>query len=267
MPKLHVNGVELYYEDEGSGPDTILFTHSLLFSGRMFDAQVAALKDRYRCVRFDFRGQGRSPVTAGGYDIDTLTEDTIGVIEALECAPCHFVGFSMGGFVGLRLGFRRPELLRSLMLLDTSADPEPPENLPRYRLLNLIARWLGAGVVAGQVMSVFFGPSFMSDPARAAQRVEWQRRIAANDRIGATRAVKGVITRQGVIEEIHNIPVPTLILVGAEDAGTAPHYSERMHERIPDSELVIVPGTGHMTPVEAPDVVTGAMEAFLSRVG
>ncbi len=267
MLKLHVNGVELYYEDEGSGPDTILFTHSLLFSGRMFDAQVAVLKDRYRCVRFDFRGQGRSPVTAGGYDIDTLTEDTIGVIEALKCAPCHFVGFSMGGFVGLRLGFLRPELLRSLMLLDTSADPEPPEGLPRYRLLNLIARWLGPGVVAGQVMSVFFGPNFMSDPARAAQRAEWQRRIAANDRIGVTRAVKGVITREGVVDEVHNIRVPTLILVGAEDAGTPPRYSERMHERIPSSELVMIPGAGHMAPVESPEAVNAALESFLSRVG
>ena len=60
MPKLRVNGVELYYEDVGSGPQTIVFAHGLLWSCRMFDAQVAALKDRYRCVSFDFRGQGQT---------------------------------------------------------------------------------------------------------------------------------------------------------------------------------------------------------------
>lgn len=267
MPKIHVNGAELYYEDEGAGPETILFTHSLLLSGRMFDQQVAALKDRYRCVRFDFRGQGRSAVAASGYDIDTLAEDAVAVIETLDIAPCHYFGFSMGGFAGLRLGFRRPDLLRSLALIDTSADPEPPENLPRYRLLNLLARWLGPGTVAGQVMPVLFGPDFMTNPNRAAERASWQGQIAANDPVGVTRAVKGVITRESVYDQIHNIPVPTLILVGAEDAGTTPDHSERMHERIPDSELVIVPGAGHMTPVEAPQAVTAALESFLTRVG
>lgn len=66
MPRLSVNGATIYYEEHGTGPETIVFAHGLLWSGRMFDHQVNALKDRYRCIAFDFRGQGQSEVTASG---------------------------------------------------------------------------------------------------------------------------------------------------------------------------------------------------------
>ena len=84
MPKLQINDAEIYFEEHGAGPETIVFAHGLLWSGRMFDNQVNALQDRYRCITFDFRGQGQSEVTKSGYDIDTLTEDAAALIEARE---------------------------------------------------------------------------------------------------------------------------------------------------------------------------------------
>src|SRR5574341_1081632 len=179
MPEIQINGVRLHYTDEGSGPQAIVFAHGLLWSGRMFEAQVNALKDRYRCVTFDFRGQGQSEVSRDGYDIETLYGDAAALIGALGCAPCHFVGLSMGGFVAMRLAARCPELVRSMILLETSADPEPEENVPRYRLLNLIARWLSLRLVAGPVMRIMFGQTFLNDPARAAQREEMRQRLFA----------------------------------------------------------------------------------------
>jgi len=91
MPRLCVNGATIHYEEHGTGPETIVFAHGLLWSGRMFDRQVDALKDRYRCITFDFRGQGQSEVTATGYDMDTLAADAAALIEVLHCAPCHRV--------------------------------------------------------------------------------------------------------------------------------------------------------------------------------
>lgn len=267
MPEIDLPGARLHYEETGSGPETIVFAHGLLWSGDMFAAQVDALADRYRCVRFDFRGQGRSAVTEGGYDMDTLTGDAAGLIEALGCAPCHFAGLSMGGFVALRLALRRPELLRSLILLETTADAEPADNVPRYRRLNLVARWLGLGLVARPVMKIMFGEKFLTDPARAAERADWRRRLVANHRVGITRAVTGVIERQGVADEIHRIDLPTLIVVGDQDVATVPEKSHRMHARIPGSELVVVPGAGHTSTVEEPAAVTAAIEAFLGKLG
>jgi pimeloyl-ACP methyl ester carboxylesterase len=265
MPTLQVNGAELFYDERGSGPETVVFAHGLLFDGRMFDAQVAALSGRFRCLTFDFRGQGRSAVTPDGYDMDTLAEDAAALIEALGAAPCHFVGLSMGGFVGLRLASRRPELLRSLAVLDSSADPEPADNLPRYRLLNTIARWLGLRVVAGRVMPIVFGRSFLRDPGRREVRELWRQRIVSRDRRGITRAVRGVIYRDGVRDELPGIRVPTLILVGEEDLATPRERSERMRVAIPGAELVVVPRAGHSSPIENPEAVSAALEELLAR--
>lgn len=266
MPSIALNGARIHYTETGSGAETIVFSHGLLWSGQMFEAQIAALAPRYRCIAFDHRGQGRSAVTRAGYDMDTLTADAAALIEALGAAPCHFVGLSMGGFVGMRLAARRPELLRSLVLLNTTADAEPAENIARYRRLNRAARWLGLRPVVGPVMSIMFGSAFLGDPARARQRALMRQRLLANRRIGVTRAVSGVIARAGVADELHRIRLPTLIGTGAEDVATVPAKSERLHAAVPHAELVVFAGAGHTSCIEAPAAVTTAIADFLQRL-
>ncbi|HUY76687.1 MAG TPA: alpha/beta fold hydrolase [Ktedonobacterales bacterium] len=264
MPTTHVNGAQLYYEEHGAGPETIVFAHGLFWSGEMFAAQVAALQDRYRCVTFDFRGQGQSEMTRDGYDMETLAEDAAALIRQLGLAPCHFAGLSMGGFIGMRLALRQPELLRSLILLETSADPEPAENLPSYRKLLTVAQVIGLHPVAGRVMPTMFGQTFMRDPARAQQRAEWQARLAGNQRPGILNATRGVLDRVGVADQLDQIRTPTLIIVGDEDVATKPDRAQRMAERIPGARLVTIPHAGHTSTVEEPAAVTAAIEAFLA---
>ena len=119
---MQVNGAELYVEDTGGTGSAIVFSHGLLWSTKMWRFQVEALRGRFRCIAYDHRGQGRSEVTSAGYDMDTLTLDAAALIEKLGVQPVHFVGLSMGGFVGMRLGARRPELLKTLTLIETAAD-------------------------------------------------------------------------------------------------------------------------------------------------
>jgi 3-oxoadipate enol-lactonase len=266
MPHIKVNGAQLYYEQHGAGPETILFAHGLLMSGRMFDSQVDALRDRYRCITFDFRGQGQSEVTADGYDMDTLTADAAGLIRSFGCAPCHFLGLSMGGFVGMRLAIQTPELIKSLMLLETTADPEPKENVSRYRRMNFVARWISLSLVAAPVMKIMFGGKFLEDPSRAALRARLRRRVLSNHRVGISRAVRGVISRQGVYEQLDRIKTPTLIVVGDQDIATGPAKAERMHARIRGSKLRIIPGAGHSSSIEEPEAVNAAIDEFLSSL-
>jgi 3-oxoadipate enol-lactonase len=266
MPHIRVNGVNLYYEDSGGTGEPIVFSHGLLWSGKMFCAQVAALKDRYRVITYDHRGQGQSEVAPDGYDMETLYQDCLALIDALKIAPCHFAGLSMGGFMGLRIAARRPDLLRSLILIETTSDPEPTENLGRYRLLNLIARWIGFGPVTNPVMKIMFGQKFLNDPARTVEREEMKQWLHANNRVGVTRAVMGVITRQGVYDEIDKITVPTLIMVGDQDVATVPAKSERMHVKIKGSKLVIVPGGGHSSTVEEPAFINQTISDFLNSL-
>jgi len=267
MPDLAVNGASLHYEDTGSGPEAIVFSHGLLMRGEMFSAQVAHLSARYRCIAYDHRGQGRSAVTPGGYDMETLAADAAALVQALGIAPVHFVGLSMGGFVGLRLAARRPELLRSLTLIDTSAEPEPREKVGSYRLLGFIGRWFGYGLVVGRVMPIMFGKTFLGDPARAADRQRWRTFLLGNDRVGIQRALEGVLTRTGVESELANIDVPTLILVGDEDVATPPARAERIRAGIAGSQLVVIRGAGHSSTVEQPAAVAAAIGTFLDALG
>ncbi|MFN8581278.1 MAG: alpha/beta fold hydrolase [Gemmatimonadaceae bacterium] len=266
MPHLDLDEARLFYQDSGGTGPAVVFSHGLLFDHRMFDAQVAALRDRFRCIAYDHRGQGQSTSPPmRWYDMETCYRDAVQLIEALGAAPCHFVGLSMGGFVGLRLAIRRPDMLRSLTLLDTSADPEPADNVPKYRMLNLIAKLLSIRLVAGRVMPILFGASFLADPARDADRAMWRARVMDNGRDIAP-AVLGVIFRDGVADELAQIHVPTLIAVGAEDVATVPDKSRAMHAVIPGSRFAIIPNAGHSSSIEQPTLVTQALAAFLSDV-
>jgi 3-oxoadipate enol-lactonase len=264
MPHLRTNGVNLYYEEAGAGPEAIIFAHGLLMSGRMFEAQVQALQDRYRCIAFDFRGQGKSEIAAAGYDMYTLTEDTAGLIRTLGAGPCHFVGLSMGGFVGMRLAVHHPELLRSLVLMDRAAGKEP--HWLRYHVLRLVSRWFGPRAVAGRVMPILFGRKFIADTSRSALHERWRTHLLTNDPVGVARAARGVIDRRGFEEHLGRIGVPTLILVGADDRATPPEKSRYLHENIPGSRLVIIPDGGHSLSIEEPLAVNHLLYGFLQEL-
>ncbi|MCA9662269.1 MAG: alpha/beta fold hydrolase [Myxococcales bacterium] len=267
MAKISINGCELYYEDSG-GHDkpVVVLSHGLLWSSAMFQAQVEALSDRYRVICYDHRGQGRSAVPRGRVvTIEACYRDAVALIEALNLGPCHFGGLSMGGFVAMRIAARRPDLLRSCVLMETSADPEPLENVGPYRRLNLVARWIGLRLVADKVMPIMFGRSFMTDPQRGAERELWRGRLMANRR-SIYKAVNGVIERAGVYHELRRIELPTLIIVGDEDTATTPEKSRRLHEAISGSKLVLIEGAGHTSSVEQPVSVSFALRQFLDEV-
>ena len=266
MPRITVNGVELYYEDSGGAGEVVLFSHGLLWNTALFAPQVAALKGRFRCVAYDHRGQGRSADVPGReIGMDLLTEDAAALIAALGLGRVHFCGLSMGGFIGMRLAARHPQLLRSLILCETSADAEPAENVPKYRKLNFVARWLGLRFVVGQVMPILFGRSALADPRRAPEVARWRAQLAGNRR-SIWRAVNGVIERAAVLDELPRITAPTLIIVGDEDVATVPAKAERMARAIPGARLVRIPQAGHSSTVEQPAAVNAALVEFLERV-
>lgn len=265
MPRLNVHGADLYYEDTGDGPLTpVVFAHGLLWSGAMFDPQVAALRATRRCVRFDFRSQGRSAFTREGCDMDTLADDAAAVIEALGVGPCHFVGLSMGGFVGLRLAAYRPDLLRSLTLIASAADAEPRDSVPKYRAMTLGARAFGVGPLSSRVMRIMFGEDFLTDPARVVQREALRAELAALDPRAVQVAIEGVLTRRPVTHLLARIKTPTQVISGERDRAVVAARSRRTAEGIPGARFVAIPHAGHTTTLEEPAAVTSALGDFFA---
>ncbi len=270
MPTFTRDDATLHYTDTHA-PDgrpeapTVFFGHGLLFSGWMFHPQIAALRNEFRCVAIDWRGQGESSATKGGYDMDTLADDAVALIETLGVAPVHYVGLSMGGFIGQRIAARRPELVRTLTLIDTSAGPEDPEKVKRYRLLARIYRITGIAAVRKAVLPIMFGPAFLADTSRKQIINEWQLRLSRSRRAGVSKAVLGVADRLPVENEISRIGAPTLVIVGADDAATPPHKSERIAERIPGARLEQIENCGHSGSLEQPEAVTALLRSFLAQ--
>ena len=268
MPTFARGSATIAYSDTGAPPEradapAVFFGHALLFSGWMFHPQIAAPKSQYRCVAIDWRGQGDSPAANDGYDMDTLTDDAVALIESLRVAPVHFVGLSMGGFVGQRIDARRPELIRTLTLLDTSAGSQ---RATKFKLLGTVFRVTGIGVLRKTVLPMVFGPMFRADASNKQVIEEWERRLRRSRRSGISKAVIGVADRLPV-ERDRRHPGATLVIVGADDATTPPDESRRIVDLIPGARLVTVVDCGHITTLEQPDTVTEMLRNFLTPAG
>jgi 3-oxoadipate enol-lactonase len=266
MPVIEVNGTSLYYEDTGPGStgETIVFSHGLLWSTELFAPQIEALRDRYRCIAWDHRGQGRSGAdhrhTIG---IELVWQDAVALLDALGLSRVHFAGLSMGGFVAMRVAARRPDLVDKLILIETSYDPEPIENVGRYRLLSAVTRTLGPRVVRSRAAPIMLGKTILGDPTRKADVARFTELMTRRRDIW--KAVNGVIDRAGIApSELSRITSPTLVIVGDEDVATPLAKAERIAAAIRGSQLVRVPRAGHSATVEEPAAVTSAISTFLA---
>jgi 3-oxoadipate enol-lactonase len=261
MPMIRANGTALYYEDTGGSGAPVVFSHGMLWNTALFAPQIGVLKNRYRCVAYDHRGQGRSADDIGrAISMETVTEDAAELIEKLGLGPAHFCGLSMGGIVGMRLAIARPDLIRSLVLLDTTADPEPYKL--KYKVMTVVGRFFGMGVVSDAVMPALYGKTSLNDPARADERKEWKQQLIMN-RKSIWRAANGVLARKSIYGELGKIAAPTLVMVGDEDLGTPKPMAERIAGAIPGAKLMVIPGAGHGSTLEQPAIVTAAIGAFL----
>lgn len=263
MPEVSVNGVKLFYEDTGKGAETVVFSHSYLVDHRHFERQIEVLSERFRVLAFDHRGHGRSEIPPNGYDIESLYQDALGFIEAMDVKPCHFVGLSTGGFIGLRLGIRRPDLLRSLVLMDTATDCEPLPNRLKYNALFLGLRVLGFRPLMGQALKAMFGPKFLRDGDRRAEVELWSQRISDNDPTAVIRFGRGIFSRPSVEDQLGEITTPTLVIAGEHDHAIPLHRMRPMVDGIAGARLTVIPHAGHLCTIEEPEAVNAALVQFL----
>jgi 3-oxoadipate enol-lactonase len=267
MPEIEAHGVRLSFVERGAGEETVVFSHSYLVDHRHFDPQIAALEDRYRVLAYDHRDHGESERTPAPYRMEDLYADGVAFLEATCDRPVHFIGLSTGGFVGVRLGIRRPELLRSLVLMDTSAEAEPWLNRLKYHLMLTTLEWVGFRPLVGETLKAMFGPRFLSDPARREERELWKERITANDRAALARFGRAIFSRDDLRQEAGRISVPTLVVVGENDRSKPVPEARRLAEGIPGAQLEIIPHAGHLCTVEEPETVNAVLRSFLDRQG
>jgi 3-oxoadipate enol-lactonase len=264
MPTLPVNGVTLDYEQRGEDNSNVLvLLHGFPFSSAMWRAQLDALGRAWRVVAPDFRGFGKSSET-GSFTIEQLADDTQTLIEQLKLGRVVLGGLSMGGYVALSFAKKYPASLRGLILLDTKAEADGPEARENRDRMIAIAREKGAKPIAEAMLGKLIPEETAKRRPQLARDLRLMMEATRPETIA--HALSAMRDRPDQTASLASIAVPTLIVVGEKDAITPPDVARAMHEKITCSQLKVVTGAGHMSPVEQPEQVNGAVEQFLGSV-
>jgi len=261
MPGVRVKDVDLFYTDQGTG-EPVLFIHGLTWDHTLWDNQVAALRDRYRCVAVDLIGHGESGDVDYDYSFEDLADYMAGLLDKIGIERAHVVGLSMGGMTALPMALAHPRRVLSLALLDTDAQPEAPEKAASYHQLSDAAIEHGWAAIAEPVAGILFGAPYLSDPERKQAAIE---KLSENGPEGVARALRAVTGREDLLRRLGSIRVPTVVMVGELDVATTPDKAEAIAAAIPGATLVTIPGAGHHSPLENPAAVTAALEGHLAR--
>ena len=265
MPHLSIESLDIHYKEKGRGFPVVLI-HGYTGNLQNWVLQVRALAKRYRTICPDLRGHGRSvkPIRREDYSLELFAADVRGLLNALAVPECYLVGHSMGGMVAQEFVLRHPEMVRALVLVDTAADL--PQDIPweeRARLMEL-ARTDGMEALFEEVAQT---------PPLGSQMIEenpqlidiWREQFLMTSLEGYLYCGEAIGSRRPLLEELSQIRVPTLIICGELDEAFL-EPSQRMHEAIPDSELVIIVDAGHTPTLEKPEEFNEALLSFLTKV-
>jgi len=258
--KIQANGIEIHYDIAGDGP-WLTLSHSLACDSSMWDPQMAALTPHFRVLRFDSRGHGQSGAPPEAvYGWDCLGGDVLALLDGLNIARTHFAGLSMGGMIAQHLALRAPQRIGRLVLADTSSR-YPAAAIPIWDERIRLVREKGMGVVVDSTLERWF-----TAPFRAAQP-ETIKRIACLIRntppagyIGCGRTIPTL----DITQRLGDLTHPTLVIVGAEDAGTPPAMAREIAEAIPGARLEIIPDAAHLSNIEQPEIFNRLLLEFLS---
>ena len=250
--------IDVHHEVTGpEGAPVVLLSNSLGATLEMWDPQLPALAERYRVVRYDTRGHGRSPAPQGDSTIDDLADDVLALLDRLRVTTAHVVGLSIGGMTGLRLAARNPERVDRLVVLCSSAHPGNPD---AWRERAATARREGTGALAEAVVGRWFTPAFAEAHPDLVARM--RDTIAACDDEGYASCCAAVGALD-LRDQLDAITAPTLVISGAEDPALPPAHQDAIAAGIRGAALLTVSPAAHLANLEQPQHVTDALLAHL----
>jgi 3-oxoadipate enol-lactonase len=244
------------------GPPVVLL-HGFPLNGAMWDEVVPALADRYRVIVPDLRGHGATPAPEGPYETADHAGDVIALLSWIGIERAAMVGLSMGGYIALQLMTNHADRVSAVVLADTMGRGDSDERKQTRAAQADVIRAEGLAPFADLVLPRMFSqPVFTERPAL----VERFRQTILGQRPEAViAALQGLAMRPDMLADLAEVRLPTLVLVGGEDAATTPDDSRELARVIRGAELVVLPGAGHMSCWEAPAAFNAALRDFLDR--
>jgi 3-oxoadipate enol-lactonase len=224
MVFVHVNGIDLHYTIDGSQGPWITLSHSLACNLSAWDVQVELLKNNFRVLRFDTRGHGLSSAPEGPYTLEQLADDVHGLFMHLGITQTHWMGISMGGMIGQTYALAHPDVFQSLILAD-STSRRPPQAASMWGERIRIARTEGMQGLLESTLSRWFTQDFREKQPEAVARIgKGILETPVNGFCGCCDAISKI----DLLDRLHEIKCPSLIMVGEHDHGTPPEMSRQM---------------------------------------
>jgi pimeloyl-ACP methyl ester carboxylesterase len=252
MPKLNRDGVEIYYEIHGSGPP-LLLTHGYSSTGEMWQGQIEALAKRHQLVLWDMRGHGRSdyPDDPAAYSEAATIADMAALLDKAGASSAIVGGLSLGGYMSLAFYRAHPERVRALLIIDTG---------PGFKKDEAREAWNRRALETGE--------RFEREGLEVLKSASGERSgVSHRDASGLARAARGMLTQRDarVIESLPDIGVPSLVVVGADDAPFLA-ASDYMAAKIPGASKVVIPAAGHAVNIDQPQAFIEAVLPFLDSL-
>lgn len=263
MTTAFVRGIKIGYDDAGQGTPLVL-VHGHPFNRSMWQDQVSALRSQYRVIAPDLRGYGETTVTPGIVSLTDMAADIAALLDELEIERAVLAGLSMGGQIVLEFYRLYSTRVRAMILADTSAQAETEEgkSIRRATAERLLRE--GMSIYAGEMLPKMLSAHTIAHQSGVAARVLTM--MQTTPPMGAAAALRGRAERPDYVELLSHVSVPTLVVVGSDDAFTPVSDAEFMHSRIPSAQLAVIAGTGHMPNMEKPGEFNQLLIEFLERV-
>lgn len=255
-----VNGVRLAFDDVGRGP-AVLFVHGFLLDRTLWHNQLAAL-DGWRRIAPDLRGLGRSEAPERGYGMDVYADDLAKLLDALGLERAVLIGLSMGGYIAFQFLRRHRDRVAALVVLDARAEADTAERrADRDAMINRIRTRETEALVDE------LGSDFLAEQASrsAADRLAAMiNRARVPGIVGALEAMRDRPDSRPLVRSVTN--VAKLFVIGQHDSRTPRASMRAIANQAPDSRFMIIPGAGHLPPIERPAETTAVLRRFLVEV-
>lgn len=257
-----INGISMRYDVQGDeGAPAVVLHHPLATNLTFWDELTAALAPKYRVIRFDARGHGRSEAPVGRYSFETLARDAVALMDHVGVSKAAYIGLSMGGMVGQFLGLLHPQRFNSLMIVSATS-----RVAPEFRSLWVdrvkVAREKGMASQVEPAMARWVAEATKRDKPDLVKR--FSAMIEATPLEGYAGWC-GAIEMLDMTDKLGGIKLPVRVIVGDQDPATPVAASEAIHNAIPGSDLVILKGVSHMLSSEDPAAFHAAVLPFLGQ--
>ncbi|MGE0254463.1 MAG: alpha/beta fold hydrolase [Alphaproteobacteria bacterium] len=244
------------------GAPWLTFCNSLNTSLPLWDDQIPAFADRYRTLRYDRRGHGKSATPPGPYALEDFADDIVAIWDALGIRKSHFVGLSIGGMTGQALALKHPERVNGLVLACTRAETDETFRAFAHKQIS-IAETDGPRALSEIMPARWFTPDAQRDrPEVIARAKELTRATTRDGYIACARAMLPL----DYLERLRDVKLPTLLIAAAQDIGTPAAGMREMHKRMPHAEYVEIDPSGHLVNMQQPAAFNRALAAFLDRL-